>query len=258
MRPVFFLSGKNNFRPSFFGPKALITYGVLTAITFIALFPVGKINFNVLIASLTQDFIVSELNSGRQGAGLQGLRVNEKLTQAAILKAKDMAEKNYFSHIGPEGEEPWVWLDRADYSYAIAGENLAIDVADGSRLVSAWLASKSHWENIMNKNFIDVGIGSAKGVIGGRKTTVVVMFLGREITPALASISATSGALGGEIKNTPPQEPAFAKIIEEKILDEEKLVISETKKAITGNGFGAGAGRQLFFLAPKQFQAYCS
>lgn len=129
-----------------------------------------------LLANLTQQLVIQEVNPLRE----KKLKVSEKLTEAAQLKAEDMIARNYFDHTGPDGELCWIWLDKVGYDYAAAGENLAIDVNDPKVLIDTWINSPSHAKNILNENFTDVGIGIAEGKIGDRKTIVVVMFLARE------------------------------------------------------------------------------
>ncbi|MHA1482663.1 MAG: CAP domain-containing protein [Candidatus Heimdallarchaeaceae archaeon] len=244
---LFIPSKKNKFRPFLLGRGALTFYIILASISFLLFSPFYTIRFSTWLADLSQDLVISEVNPDRQIAGLSLLKTNDKLTEAAQLKAEDMIVRDYFSHVGPDGESPWVWFEQVGYDYATAGENLAIDFYDPSTLEKAWLASPAHRENIMNEYFTDIGIGVANGEINGNNTIVVVMFLGREITPTLQKI------LKGEIipkgiidpKSekkedtlvvTPrevlaamsPQEPVVTKTVEEENLDKENLVTLET------------------------------
>jgi len=156
--------------------EALILYAILAVFVFIILSPWLDFKITGLLANLTQQLIIQEVNPLRE----KKLKINEKLTRAAQLKAEDMIARNYFDHTGPDGELFWAWLDKVDYDYAVAGENLAIDINDSKVLIDAWINSPSHAKNILNENFTDIGIGIAKGKIGDRKTIVVVMFLARE------------------------------------------------------------------------------
>lgn len=161
--------------------KIIIFYAVLAIFISIIIFsPLCEFKISRLLANLTQQLIVQEVNPVRESYGFSDLKPNEKLNKAAQLKAEDMITRNYFSHTGPEGKTPWVWLDQVNYKYAAAGENLAVDVSDPKVLINAWLASPSHAKNVLNTNFTDIGIGIAKGKINDRKTIVVVMFLAKE------------------------------------------------------------------------------
>lgn len=161
--------------------KALFFCAVLAVFCFIIIFlPLTEFKISKLLADLTQQTIISQINPVRQSSGLPGLQVNGKLNQAAQLKAEDMIARNYFSHKDPDGKAPWVWLEQVGYDYSAAGENLAMDVSDPEVLKNAWLNSPSHAKNILNTNFTDIGVGVAKGKINGKKTIVVVMFLAKE------------------------------------------------------------------------------
>jgi len=244
---LFFIpSKKNKFRPFLLGRGAITFYIVLSAISFLLFSSFYSARLIPWLADLSQELIISEVNPDRQVAGLSLLKPNEKLTEAAQLKAEDMIAKDYFSHVGKNGEPPWVWFERVGYNYATAGENLAIDFYDPSVLEKAWLASPSHRKNIMNEYFTDIGIGIADGEINSRETIVVVMFLGREITPTLNKILSGEVIPQGIIEDkeerhdklvvtpkevlaiTSPQEPVITKTVEEENLDKESLITLKT------------------------------
>ena len=161
--------------------KALFFCAVLAVFCFIIIFlPLTEFKISRFLANLTQQIVITQINPVRQSYGLIELQTNEKLNQAAQLKAEDMIARNYFSHKDPDGQTPWVWLEQVGYNYSTAGENLAMDVSDPEVLKNAWLNSPSHAKNILNSAFTDIGVGVAKGKISGKKTIVVVMFLGKE------------------------------------------------------------------------------
>ncbi len=210
----------------FLGKKYLYFYTIISAILLIVLSPISSVRINTLLANLTQKLIVQEVNPVRESYGFLRLETNEKLTKAAQMKAQDMIKRDYFDHLGPEGETPWSWLEKADYEYAAAGENLAMDCNDPVILLDAWMNSPTHARNILNGYFTDIGIGIAEGNIGGRKTTVVVMFLGRERTVSLGMASNISEEyqkiITSETESVKPQTLFIAK---EEVKPEEPLVV---------------------------------
>ena len=225
------------------GKKALIIYSILAILVFLIFSPFGEIRISRLLARLSQELIIQEVNPVRKDQGFLDLEINEKLTQAAQLKAEDMIKRNYFSHTGPEGETPWTWLDQAGYNYAIAGENLAMDVNDPKVLVKAWLDSPAHAKNILNSHFADIGIGIAKGEINGRATIVVVMFLGREMN-IVEEITQKKepqvlGALTEEIRNISPEEPVIVEVFKQEEEPsqglEQGLIISQAGREVDSN-----------------------
>lgn len=200
----------NKFLPKIIEYRALVLYAFISVAVFAFVYPVF-LKTDKLLAYLTQELIVQEVNPIRQEQGFLALKTNEKLTLAAQLKAQDMINRNYFEHIGPNGELPWAWLEKANYNFSAAAENLAIDVSQPKILVDAWLASPSHAKNILNGYFTDIGIGIASGELEGRKTTVVVMFLAKE---ALQKPVNPIVVLKEENNNVLPQEPISTQVAE--------------------------------------------
>lgn len=61
---------------------------------------------NNLTASLNTFNIITEINKVRKYHGLDPLTENPKLDIAALLKAQDMIENEYFNHYSPDGKAP--------------------------------------------------------------------------------------------------------------------------------------------------------
>jgi len=112
-------------------------------------------------------------NEERQEEEVPSLVVNPLLSQAAQLKAEDMAAKGYFAHTSPEGKSPWYWIDAVGYEYNYAGENLAVNFTDSQDVTDAWMDSPTHKANIIKRVYREMGTGVAVGMYKGRKTTFV-------------------------------------------------------------------------------------
>lgn len=130
-------------------------------------------------AAVVPSILVDATNTSRSEFALPELTVNDKLTNAAQLKANDMAAREYFSHNTPEGLEPWVFLQNVGYQYAAAGENLAVNFSDSYDAHDAWMNSPGHRANILQNQFTEVGIATARGKYKGRSTVFVAQFFGR-------------------------------------------------------------------------------
>jgi len=130
------------------------------------------------LAAVLPALVVDQTNIDRVSEKEPPLQINPLLAKAARLKAEDMAERSYFSHEGPNGEAPWIWLDKVGYKYIYAGENLALNFYESSEVNQAWMNSPKHRENILDKNFTDIGIGLANGKFEGRDSVFIVQFLG--------------------------------------------------------------------------------
>lgn len=103
-------------------------------------------------------------NCGGQSFGPAGpLTMNSALRCAARVHSKDMAERNYFDHNNPDGEDPFVRMERAGYNYFTAGENIAAGQPTPETVMQGWMDSPGHCSNIMNPDFEDLGVGTFSG-----------------------------------------------------------------------------------------------
>lgn len=137
------------------------------------------------MAAVISAVMVDLTNHEREKIGT--LSVNPQLVAAAQAKADDMAEKGYFAHNSPDGTTSWQWFRDAGYSFAFAGENLAVDFTDSEDVVDAWMDSPTHRANIMDGRFTEIGIATAVGTYKGQKAIFVVQMFG---TPAKVASAA--------------------------------------------------------------------
>jgi len=137
------------------------------------------INFpsNIFFADITKVVLENFVNQTRTSLGLKPLVENEKLNEVALLKARDMIEKQYFSHTSPTGTSPWFWFLKAGYNYQYAGENLAVGFFESEEVFKSWLNSPSHKENIINPRYTEIGTAVLKG-FGPNNAIVVVQVFG--------------------------------------------------------------------------------
>lgn len=89
-----------------------------------------------------------------------------------------MATKEYFAHISPAGINPWYWIKESQYQYRAAGENLAIGFPTARETVLAWLDSPSHRDNLLNNQYIDIGVAVKAVEINGDNGILVVQMFG--------------------------------------------------------------------------------
>ena len=119
-------------------------------------------------------------NEQRIKNNLPPLTLNSKLSLAAGRKAEDMFVQNYWAHNSPDGKTPWVFIRGSGYNYIYAGENLARGFDTADDVVSAWMASSRHKENILSENFKEIGFAVQKGKLDGEETVLVVEEFGNE------------------------------------------------------------------------------
>lgn len=123
--------------------------------------------------------LLNDTNKVRQENGLSTLRTNNELTLAAQKKAAHMFANDYWAHVAPDGTAPWDFILAENYDYSYAGENLAKNFNNSDQVVDAWFKSPSHRENLLNKNYDEIGFAVVNGVLDGYETTLVVQMFGR-------------------------------------------------------------------------------
>lgn len=170
----------NDYKPHFLREKNLLTIFFI-AIIILSASAALKYSFltNKNLAAVLSSVLINLTNEDRQENNIQSLAVNTVLTMAAQKKADDMAAKGYFSHTSPDGLTPWYWFSQVGYKFSYAGENLAVNFFDSSEVETAWMNSVKHRENILNGNFTEIGIATAKGLFQGRETIFVVQLFGK-------------------------------------------------------------------------------
>lgn len=168
-------------------PKIIQVRGILL-VFFVALFVeflffsehTGRISFDDLLADISSSELVELTNTKRVEEDINTLEINPRLTGAAKMKAEHMAEEGYFAHTSPDGIDPWHWFDEAGYEYKHAGENLAVNFSESDQVDEAWMNSPKHRKNIINEEFEDVGIATAKGEYKGEEAVFVVQLFGEK------------------------------------------------------------------------------
>jgi len=110
------------------------------------------------------------LNRQRKARGRRALKPNKRLARAARKHARDMVERNYFSHTAPGGVSFVDRIMRQDYVNPgegwTLGENLAwgsYQLATPKSIVRSWMHSPGHRANILKPSFREIGIGVVRG-----------------------------------------------------------------------------------------------
>ncbi|HSV95052.1 MAG TPA: CAP domain-containing protein [Spirochaetia bacterium] len=151
-------------------------------------------------SQIDPDKVIELTNKERLNAGVTIVKTNSELNQAALAKATDMFENNYWAHISPTGTEPWYFVTHSGYQYQHAGENLARDFSNPSDVVKAWMASPTHRQNLLDDRYHDIGVAVLDGYINGVETTLVVQMFGstKNTVAKIASTNITKTAYAEE------------------------------------------------------------
>ena len=161
-------------------------------------------------SNIPPDEVIRLTNVKRQEAGVQDLQYSAALSQAARAKGEHMLTNNYWSHIAPDGTEPWKFFLDSGYRYRYAGENLARDFSDSSSAISAWMASPSHKDNMLSGKYKEIGVAVVEGDLNGVETTIIVQLFGAQLvdtTPQVTIAEAGQEPSAGASATVPTVTP---------------------------------------------------
>jgi uncharacterized protein YkwD len=127
--------------------------------------------------ALNADLMEQLINDERVKLGLATLASSETLRASACAKLDHMVKYDYWSHTAPDGTEPWHFFDVVGYSYTKAGENLAYGQRTEAAVVSGWMNSQTHRENIVGE-FAESGLCSRLEMYQGWTQTITVHHFG--------------------------------------------------------------------------------
>lgn len=159
-------------------------------------------------ANISTDEVIRLTNVKRTEGGVNALRYNSLLAQAARAKAEHMLKYDYWAHIAPDGTEPWKFFTDVGYKYRYAGENLARDFSSPSSAVDAWMASPTHKENLLSTKYTEIGVAVAEGDLAGVDTTIIVQFFGTPLSDTGNSQVAPAQAKP-QVTQSPKPNPTF-------------------------------------------------
>jgi uncharacterized protein YkwD len=121
--------------------------------------------------------LIELVNSGRVSAGLAPVTLDSGLMRLALSRSTDMATRNYYSHITPEGKDFIDLMREARMPFKFAGEVLSKnnhpDQIAADRTYTSWMGSPSHHDIIMDPRYRWVGVGEAGDGEGYRYFTMI-------------------------------------------------------------------------------------
>jgi len=128
---------------------------------------------------LLKSKVIEETNIQRENNGLLALLESSELEQAAMAKASDMFENQYFEHVSPTGVGPGDLAKEYGYNYIIEGENLILgNFSSEKEVVQEWMDSPGHRANILNNRYAEIGVAVIKGTYKGESVWIGVQEFG--------------------------------------------------------------------------------
>ena len=117
-------------------------------------------------SKMTPEVVLLRVNELRIKANVAPISIDEKLNASAYMKARDMADNNYFDHVNPKtGKHGYEYINDV-YSTSICvkvSENIAmtssIKVSDINldNVMHKWQNSKSHYEGMIDPEVTQMG-----------------------------------------------------------------------------------------------------
>jgi len=100
-------------------------------------------------------------NCDSQGAfGMTHALVMEPRLQCAARRhSDDMATRDFYDHISPDGSTPGNRIDATGYGWRRYGENIYKSPRGAQEAVDGWIDSDGHCSNLMSPDFFEIGIG---------------------------------------------------------------------------------------------------
>jgi uncharacterized protein YkwD len=110
--------------------------------------------------------MITTVNAERLTEGLPPYQVDEQLSAMARSHARDMARRDYMSHVTPEGKTYMDRLEEAGITPRWRGENIALSVRPAEEAIEAtlagWLSDAPHRRNVLHSHHTHIGVGVAQ------------------------------------------------------------------------------------------------
>jgi uncharacterized protein YkwD len=98
------------------------------------------------------------VNSYRAQKGLKPLRLNPKLSDAALTHSRDLAKSDRISHFGSDGSDTWDRVRRTGYGARMTAENVGTGQDSLGEVFRGWQTSRDHNANLLLADAEEMGI----------------------------------------------------------------------------------------------------
>lgn len=161
---------------------AVMTFGV---VSFLPERVLESVNSTV-IADTTEEVslpsymveIARMVNEQRAAAGVPPLQVSPELCSVAVLRSEEIT--SVFSHSRPDGRPCSSAVSDAGIDSSYCGENIAYGYRSTGEVMSGWMNSSGHRTNILNPNYLYIGVGMVS--VNGRKYWTQIFTRSNNIT----------------------------------------------------------------------------
>ena len=110
--------------------------------------------------STAEQQVAALVNAERSRLGLNTLTLDPALSQLATTRAAETVTQ--FAHTRPDGRAWHTVMTDAGYTYKSAGENIAYGYPSAEAVMTGWINSPGHYQNIIGSSFTKIGVGHVK------------------------------------------------------------------------------------------------
>lgn len=139
------------------------------------LLPAAKENRAKYSAMISK--VLEIINGYRAEQGIAPLKLNEKLMDISGARAEEIAWSGMHSHTRPNLKRWATILKEGGVNTGTAGENIGWGFDSAEAVCEAWKNSQTHYENLMNPEYTETGIGVAADPDSTKKLCWVQHFL---------------------------------------------------------------------------------
>lgn len=104
--------------------------------------------------------VLDRLNGERAANGLGPLAWHDPASQVGHDHNLDMRTRGFFGHVNPDDEDPGARLARHGIRVTAWGENIARGQGSPAEVMTDWMNSEGHRDNILYPDFTHVGIAA--------------------------------------------------------------------------------------------------
>ena len=98
--------------------------------------------------------VVEIVNAERKKQNLTPLSIDESLMKSCDVRVKELVEK--FSHTRPDGSTCYTSIE---IDYNAAAENIAYGQNSAQAVMTGWMNSEGHRNNILSDKYTHIGVG---------------------------------------------------------------------------------------------------
>jgi len=118
--------------------------------------------------------VVQITNQRRAENGRSRLAIDSRLMRAAQKHSEYQARNRTMTHTGSGGSSAGDRMRAEGYRWSWWGENVAAGQNDAASVMQAWMNSSGHRANILNSNFVHIGVGMSRASNGVEYWTMVL------------------------------------------------------------------------------------